>query len=68
MVIPHDAALPVVELETLLNGTLEGLYLDPKRLAGAAVDLLTAHLIRKETGIPETQKGVMLEAEWRRPG
>lgn len=51
--------LPVFAMQTA--GTPPGLCTDEADIGRAATDLLTAHLLRNDTGIPKTQKGVMIE-------
>jgi DNA-binding LacI/PurR family transcriptional regulator len=55
----RPARLPAMSVET--SGGMPGMILREEQIGGAAVDLLTAHLVRNETGVPPAQKGVMLE-------
>jgi LacI family transcriptional regulator len=58
---------PVAAVETTRGSDVMGTVLDPADMGRAAVDLLTAHLIRNETGIPPIQKGSLLEPSWYSP-
>ncbi len=58
---------PLAAVETTSASPIMGMELDPAAIGRSAVDLLTAHLIRNETGIPSIQKGSLIEPAWHEP-
>jgi LacI family transcriptional regulator len=47
---------------------LSGVHQRPGVIGAAAADMLTAHLVRNERGVPAAAKTMMIEGEWREAG
>lgn len=47
---------------------LSGVRQRPGVIGAAAADMLTAHIIRNERGVPEAAKAMMIEGEWQDAG
>ena len=62
---PHD--IGVACLASDFTG-LSGVCQRPEVIGAAAADLLTAHIIRNERGIPESPKAMMIEGVWHDAG
>ncbi len=61
--VPKDIGLAHLDWDASM-GSVAGVNQFNDAVGSAAVDLLTAHLQRNETGIPAWGKTVMLEGEW----
>jgi hypothetical protein len=63
LVPPRDIGLAHISLGPYEQGW-SGVYPQPEELAAAAVDLLSAHLVRNESGRPECSKVVLVKGVW----
>lgn len=61
--IPEDFGLASLSTGSAASPT-SGMFHDPVELGYAAVDLLTAHMNRNETGIPKYPKTVLTRPKW----
>jgi DNA-binding LacI/PurR family transcriptional regulator len=60
-----DSEIPWINLDLKPEDTnVTGVQQNPKRIGAAAVDLVTAHWLRQDTGIPEHPKTSLIEGEW----
>ncbi len=62
--VPDDLGLVFISLGEA-PGERTGIYQDPVALGHAAVDLLTSHMHRNETGVPAFAKTVLTAPVWR---
>jgi LacI family transcriptional regulator len=60
--VPRDVGL--VELEDHPSLGTAGVYYDPAKVGGLAVEMLVGLLHRNETGIPEDQHEILLSGVW----
>ncbi len=61
--VPRDVG--VVSLEHRREMECTGLYYDPDKIGGLAVEMLVGLMHRNETGVPAVQHEVLLTGEWR---
>jgi LacI family transcriptional regulator len=61
--IPQDVGL--VELEDRPENNGAGVYYDPSKIGGLAVEMLIGLMHRNETGVPANPHEVLLTGEWR---
>ena len=64
--VPRDVGL--VSLEHRRDFDSTGVYYDPAKIGGLAVEMLVGLMHRNETGIPAVQHEVLLTGEWRDNG
>lgn len=65
--VPEDLGLVFLSLGEA-PGERTGIYQDPLALGHAAVDLLTSHMHRNETGVPPFAKTLLTAPVWREGG
>ena len=61
--VPDDVG--IVSLEHRRDFECTGMYYDPAKIGGLAVEMLIGLMHRNETGIPSVQHEVLLTGEWR---
>jgi LacI family transcriptional regulator len=61
--VPRD--LGVIALEHRREMECTGVYYDPGRIGGLAVEMLVGSMHRNETGVPTVQHEILLTGEWR---
>jgi LacI family transcriptional regulator len=61
--VPRDIGVVALEHRRELECT--GLYYDPAKIGGLAVEMLVGLMHRNETGIPAVQHEILLTGEWR---
>jgi DNA-binding LacI/PurR family transcriptional regulator len=61
--VPRDVG--VVALEHRREMECTGIYYDPDKIGGLAVEMLVGLMHRNETGVPAVQHEVLLTGEWR---
>lgn len=61
--VPRDVG--VVSLEHRRDFECTGIYYDPAKIGGLAVEMLIGLMHRNETGVPAVQHEIMLTGEWR---
>jgi LacI family transcriptional regulator len=55
----------VVSLEHRRDFECTGIYYDPAKIGGLAIEMLTGLMHRNETGVPPVPHEIMLTGEWR---
>jgi LacI family transcriptional regulator len=61
--VPRDIGVVALEHRRELECT--GLYYDPAKIGGLAVEMLVGLMHRNETGVPAVQHEILLTGEWR---
>lgn len=61
--VPSDVGLVALEHRRELECT--GIYYDPAKIGGLAVEMLVGLMHRNETGVPSVQHEILLTGEWR---
>jgi LacI family transcriptional regulator len=61
--VPEDVGLVALEHRRELECT--GIYYDPAKIGGLAVEMLVGLMHRNETGVPAVQHEILLTGEWR---
>jgi LacI family transcriptional regulator len=61
--MPRDVGVVALEHRRELECT--GLYYDPAKIGGLAVEMLVGLMHRNETGVPSVQHEILLTGEWR---
>jgi LacI family transcriptional regulator len=61
--VPKDVGVVALEHRRELECT--GVYYDPNKIGGLAVEMLIGQMHRNETGIPEVPHEILLTGEWR---
>lgn len=61
--VPRDVG--IVSLEHRRDFECTGMYYDPAKIGGLAVEMLIGLMHRNETGVPAVQHEVLLTGEWR---
>ena len=64
--VPKDVGL--IALEHRRDTECTGVYYDPAKIGGLAVEMLVGLMHRNETGVPSVQHEVLLTGEWRDHG
>lgn len=64
--VPRDVG--VIGLEHRRDFECSGIYYEPDRIGGLAVEMLVGLMHRNETGVPAIQHEVLLTGEWRDNG
>ena len=64
--VPRDVG--IVSLEHRRDFDCTGMYYDPAKIGGLAVEMLIGLMHRNETGVPVVQHEVLLTGEWRDHG
>jgi LacI family transcriptional regulator len=61
--VPEDVGIVSLEHRRDFEGT--GMYYDPAKIGGLAVEMLIGLMHRNETGVPAVQHEILLTGEWR---
>ncbi|MDR1284551.1 MAG: LacI family transcriptional regulator [Opitutaceae bacterium] len=62
--IPGEMAYLSLD-NTIFREEISGIDLMPEQMGAAAIDMVTAHLHRRECGLPDTPKIMSLQSRWR---
>ncbi|MBC8009483.1 MAG: LacI family DNA-binding transcriptional regulator, partial [Burkholderiales bacterium] len=68
VVFPDDAGFASVALNADDDARYSGMRMDHLGMGAAAVDLLHAQVLRGESGVPATPRGIHVEARWHAGG
>lgn len=66
LVVPKDVGVVALEHRRDLDCT--GIYYDPAKIGGLAVEMLVGLMHRNETGVPAVQHEILLTGEWQEHG
>lgn len=61
--VPRDVG--IVSLEHRRDFECTGMYYDPAKIGGLAIEMLIGLMHRNETGVPSVQHEILLTGEWR---